>query len=161
MRHVQCLKVMWMKRARLRQVTYVLVRDDLNVLHVPSGLEDLPENLLGHPRVQTANVQSSFVRLGGSAPDGAASAHGRSKAIETVGIRHVHGERVVVLRNVEAERRLLGHALAVAVLEALRLASLTRHTSHGGRHGELRRGGAVVVSHCDCDGYSGGREEEK
>lgn len=158
MRHVQCLKVMWMKRASLRQVTYVLVRDDLNVLHVSSGLEDLPENLLGHPRVQTANVQSSFVGLGGSAPDGAASAHGRSKAVEAVGIRHVHGERVVVLRDVEAERRLLGQALAVAILEALRL---TRHGAHGGWHGELRRGGTVVVGHCDSDGYSGRREEEK
>jgi hypothetical protein len=149
---------MWMKRASLRQVTYVLVRDDLNVLHVSSGLEDLPENLLGHPRVQTANVQSSFVGLGGSAPDGAASAHGRSKAVEAVGIRHVHGERVVVLRDVEAERRLLGQALAVAILEALRL---TRHGAHGGRHGELRRRGTVVVGHCDSDGYSGRREEEK
>lgn len=139
-------------------MTYVLVRDDLDVLHVSSGLEDLPENLFGNPRVQTANVQSSFVGLGGSAPDGAASAHGRSKAVEAVGIRHVHRERVVVLGDVEAERRLGGHALAVAILEALRLA---RHGAHGGRHGELRRGGTVVVSHCDCDGYSGGREEEK
>ena len=146
MRHVQCLKVMWMKSVSFRQVTYVLVRDDLDVLHVSSGLKDLPENLFGHPGVQTANVQSSFVGLGGSTPDGAASAHGRTKAVEAVGIRHVHGERVVVLRDVEAERRLRGQAaLAVAILEALRL---TRHGAHGGRHGELRRGGAVVVGHC-------------
>lgn len=157
MRHVQCLNVRWMKRVSFRKVTYVLVRDDLDVLHVSSGLKDLPENLFGDPGVQTANVQSSFVGLGGSTPDGAASAHGRTKAVETVGIRHVHGERVVVLRDVEAERRLRGEAtLAVAILEALRL---TRHGAHGGRHGELRRGGAVVVGH--CDGCSGGREEEK
>jgi len=154
MRHVQCLNVMWMKRVGLREVTYVLVRDDLDVLHVSSSLKDLPENLLGHPRVQTANVQGSFVGLGSSAPDGAAGAHGRAKAIEAVDIGHVHRERVVVLRDVETKRRLLGHALAVAVLIALRLARLT---THGGRHGELRRGVAVVVSH--CDGYSGGREE--
>jgi hypothetical protein len=25
---------------------------------------------------------------------------------------------------------------------------LTRHGAHGGRHGELRRGGTVVVGHC-------------
>ena len=135
------------------QSTYVLVRDDLDVLHVSSGLEDLPENLLGHPGVQTANVQSSFVGLGGSAPDGAASAHGRSKAIETVGIRHVHGERVVVLGDVQAERRLSRHALAVAIL-------IARHTTHGGRHGELLLlGGTVVVGH--YDEVSGVRREKE
>jgi hypothetical protein len=159
MHHVKCLNNMWMERVGLGEVTYVLVRDNLDVLHVSSGLEDLPENLFGDPGVQTANVQSSFVGLRGGAPDGAASAHGRAKAVKAVGVRHVHGERVVVLRDVEAERRLRGHALTVAVLEALLLASLARHTTHGGRHGELRRGVAVVVSH--CEGCSGGRDEEK
>jgi len=156
--HVQCLNVKWMKRVSVRKVTYVLVRDDLDVLHVSSGLENLPENLFGDPGVQTANVQSSFVGLGGSTPDGAASAHGRTKAVETVGIRHVHGERVVVLRDVEAERRLARHSLAVAIL----IARLARHATHGGRHGELRLGGTVVVGHYDeFAGVAGGRRERK
>lgn len=148
-----------MKRVSLCEVTYVLVGDDLDILHVSSGLEDLPENFFGDPWVQTTNVQRSLVGLRSGAPDGAASAHGRAKAIEAVGIRHVHRERVVVLRDVETERRLRGHALAVAVLEALLLASLARQTTHGRRHGELSCGGAVVVGH--CDGYSGGRDEKK
>jgi hypothetical protein len=140
-------------------MTYVLVRDDLDVLHVSSGLENLPENLFGDPGVQTANIQSSFVGLRGCAPDGAASAHGRVHSVEHVDLRDIHWERVVVLRDVEAERWLRGHALAVAILEALLLASLTRHTAHGRRHRELRLGVAVVISH--CEGCFGGVDEEK
>jgi hypothetical protein len=144
----------WLECESWGEVTYVLVRNNFNVLHVSSSLENLPQDLLGHPRVKTANVQSSFVGLGSRAPDGAASAHGRTKTIEAVGIRHIHRERVVVLGNVEAERRLGGHALAVAIFKALRLPSLTRHATHGRRHGELRRG-TVVIGH--CDGFGGGK----
>jgi hypothetical protein len=118
---------MWVELVRL---TYVLVRDDLDVLHVSSCLEDLSQDFLGDPRVQTTNVKGSLVGLRGGAPDGTASAHGRAKTVEAVGIGHVHGERVVVLGDVEAERRLARHALAVAVL-------IARHATHGGRHGEL------------------------
>ncbi|RXK34165.1 hypothetical protein BBD39_06145 [Arsenophonus endosymbiont of Bemisia tabaci Asia II 3] len=127
------------------RLTYVLVRDDLDVLHVSGGLKDLPEDLFGDSGVQATNVQSSFVGFGSGAPDGAAGAHGGGDAVEAVGIRHVHGERVVVLRDVEAERRLGRHTLAIAVLEA----SLT---GHGRRHGELRGRGGGVVGHCDGDG---------
>jgi hypothetical protein len=120
--------------------TYVLVRDDLDVLHVSSGLEDLSQNFLGDPRVQTANVKGSLVGLRGGAPDSTAGAHRGTKTVKAVGVGHVHGERVVVLRDVEAERR-----LAVAVL----IARLARHATHGGRHGELGLGGTVVVGHYD------------
>ena len=134
--------------------TYVLVRDDLDVLHVSSGLEDLSQDFLGDPRVQSTNVQGSLVGLRGGAPDGAAGAHGRAKTVQAVGIRHVHGERIVVLGDVQAERRLSRHALAVAIL-------IARHTTHGGRHGELLLllGGTVVVGH--YDGVSGVRREKE
>ena len=135
------------------QSTYVLVRDDLDVLHVSSGLEDLSQDFLGDPRVQSTNVQGSLVGLRGGAPDGTASAHGRAKTVEAVGIGHVHGERVVVLGDVQAERRLARHALAVAIL-------IARHTTHGGRHGELLLlGGTVVVGH--YDEVSGVRREKE
>jgi hypothetical protein len=141
---------MW---AGLVQSTYVLVRDDLDVLHVSSGLENLSQDFLGDPWVQTANVKGSLVGLRGSAPDGTACAHWGTKTVKAVGVGHVHGERVVVLRDVEAERRLARHSLAVAVL----IARLARHATHGGRHGELGLGGAVVVGHYD----DGVRSEER
>jgi len=128
-------------------LTYVLVRDDLDILHVSGGLENLPQDLLGDPRVQATHVKGSLVGLRGGAPDGTAGAHRRTKTVEAVGVGHVHGERVVVLRDVEAERRLARHALAVAIL----IARLARHATHGRRHGEGGRGGTVVVGHCDED----------
>ena len=136
------------------QSTYVLVRDDLDVLHVSSGLEDLSQDFLGDPRVQSTNVKGSLVGLRGGAPDGATGAHGRAKTVQAVGIRHVHGERIVVLGDVQAERRLSRHALAVAIL-------IARHTTHGGRHGELLLllGGTVVVGH--YDEVSGVRREKE
>lgn len=131
--------------AEVVRLTYVLVRDDLDILHMSGGLENLPQDFLGDPRVEATNVEGSLVGLRGSAPNGAAGAHGRAKAVEAVRIGHVHGERVVVLRDVEAERRLARHTLAVAVL----IARLARHATHGRRHGEGGRGGTVVVGHCD------------
>ena len=125
--------------------TYVLVRDDLDILHVSSSLENLSQDFLGDPRVQTANVKGSLVGLRGGAPDGTAGAHWGTKTIKAVRVGHVHGEGVVVLRDVEAKRRLTRHTLAVAIL----IARLARHTTHGGRHGELGLGGTVVVGHYD------------
>jgi hypothetical protein len=104
--------------------------------------------------LRTSSVKGSLVGLRGGAPDGAAGAHGRAKTVQAVGIRHVHGERIVVLGDVQAERRLSRHALAVAIL-------IARHTTHGGRHGELLLllGGTVVVGH--YDGVSGVRREKE
>lgn len=135
------------------QSTYVLVRDDLDVLHVSSGLENLSQDFLGDPWVQTADVKGSLVGLWGGAPDGTAGAHRGAKTVKAVGVGHVHGERVVVLGDVQAERRLSRHALAVAIL-------IARHTTHGGRHGELLLlGGTVVVGH--YDEVSGVRREKE
>lgn len=116
--------------------TYVLVRDDLDVLHVSGGFKDLPQDLLSDSGVQPTNVKSSFVRFRGGAPDGTAGAHGGGDAVG------LDRERVVVLRDVEPERRLRRHGLAVAVLEG----GLARH---GRRHGEGRGGLGSVVGHCD------------
>jgi hypothetical protein len=147
---------MW---AGLVRLTYVLVGDDLDILHVSSSLENLPQDLLSDPGVQATNVKGSLVGLRGGAPDGTAGAHRRTKTVQAVGIGHVHGKRVVVLRDVEAKRRLARHALAVAVL----IARLARHATHGGRHGERRLGGTVVVGHYDevCGRRSEAREVQK
>ena len=124
-----------------------------------SGLENLPQDLLGDPRVETTNVKGSLVGLRGGTPDGTAGAHGRTQTVKAVGIGHVHGERVVVLRDVETKRRLTRHTLAGAIL----VGGLARHAAHGWRHGERGRGGTVVVGHCDDDfcGLGSEREVEK
>lgn len=36
--------------------THILVRDDLNVLHVASGLEDLTQDVFCHPRIQSSYI---------------------------------------------------------------------------------------------------------
>lgn len=122
--------------------THVLVRDNLDILHMSGSLKDLPQDLLSDPWVQTTHVQGSLVRLRGSAPNGAAGAHRRGHA---VGVGHVPRKRIGVLGDVQAERWLRWHALAVAILEG----SLA---GHSGRHGE---GGTrvSVVGHCDNGVY--------
>lgn len=47
--------------------THILVRDDLHILNMASGLEDLAQNVLSDTRIQTTNVQSPLVGLRGGA----------------------------------------------------------------------------------------------
>ena len=57
--------------------TYVLVRDDLDILNVTSSFEDLTQNILSDARVQTTNIQGSLVGLrGGAANEGTGTAGG-------------------------------------------------------------------------------------
>ena len=81
--------------------TYVLVRDDLDVLHVSSGLKDLSQDFLGDPRVQSTNVQGSLVGLRGGAPDGTASAHRGHNGAEIYWSADLTRHHVVVVGNVE------------------------------------------------------------
>ena len=39
----------------------VLIRNYFYVLHVSSGLEDLAQNILSDPRVQSSHIQSSLI----------------------------------------------------------------------------------------------------
>lgn len=53
-----------------------LVGDDLDALDMASGFEDLTQNVLGDPRVQTTNVQCPLVRFRRSTARGVASSAG-------------------------------------------------------------------------------------
>ena len=40
----------------IKRKTYVLIRDDLDILYMSSGFENLSENFLRHSRIQSANI---------------------------------------------------------------------------------------------------------
>ena len=52
-----------------RSETHILVRDDLDVLHMSGRLEDLAQNFLGDARIQSANVEGALVGFGRGATD--------------------------------------------------------------------------------------------
>ena len=57
--------------------THIFIRDDLHTLHVPYGLEDLPQHIVGHARLKAADVESALVRLrGGTAYEASGAASG-------------------------------------------------------------------------------------
>lgn len=105
-----------------------LVRDDLNALDVASGLEDLTENIFGHTRVESTNVQSPFVRLrGGTARSVAgASSAGRRHDSTRHGRADSSRDGVRVLRDDDRSEGGRRHVLSVALL-----AIVARRTSGG------------------------------
>lgn len=121
------------------QKTHVLVRDDLDALHVSGRLENLLQDILGHAWVKTSYVESSFVWLWCSSSD----------LTSCAGWRHetgAHGswQRVGVLRDVDGEgHRWWRHVVARAIGEA----TLTRRCAGGGRLWELVRIGSRSVGH--------------
>jgi hypothetical protein len=44
--------------------TYILVRNDFDILHMTSGFENLSKHILCDPRIEPSNVQRAFVRFG-------------------------------------------------------------------------------------------------
>lgn len=52
--------------------TYILVRNDFDVLDMTSGLEDLTEHIFSDSWVKTPNIQGPLVRLRGCATNEAA-----------------------------------------------------------------------------------------
>jgi hypothetical protein len=78
--------------------THILVRDDLHAHNVTGSLKDLLENIFGHARIQTPNIEGSLVRLGGSAADIATSACG-GHHVARHGGTHRGGNGVVILGN--------------------------------------------------------------
>ena len=90
--------------------THVLVGNDLDILDVTSGLEDLSQDVLGDAGVEAANVESALVGLGSSAAaEGVAGAGGRHDAaritVPTHGRRNRRRDGIGVLGNVQRRRR--------------------------------------------------------
>ncbi len=44
--------------------TYILVRNDFDILDMTGGFEDLSKDILCNPRIKTSYIQSAFVRFG-------------------------------------------------------------------------------------------------
>ncbi len=144
----------------LREETYgwgagSLVGDDLNALDVASSLEDLAQHVLGDPRVESTNVQGSFVRLGrGTARSIARTSTGAGGRHDTAGHGRADGswDGVRVLRdNYRGERRRRHVLLGVSLL-----AIVARRTSRGRWRGQAAaRRSCVGHDYCErmrrCD----------
>ena len=77
--------------------TYILVRDNLNILNMTSGLEDLAQDILSDSLIQSTDIERSLVRLGrGSSEAGTGRRHHG-----LVGRGDGAGDRVVVLGDVQ------------------------------------------------------------
>lgn len=96
-------------------ITYVLVGDDLDVLNVPSSLEDLSQDVLGNTRVQATDVQCALVGLGGGATWEWTTARRGHDLVATHGRCDGGGDRIVVGRDVKRRRGHVG-VRAIAVL---------------------------------------------
>ena len=81
--------------------TYVLVRNDLDILNMACRLEDLTQDIFGHALVQSANVESTFVGLRCGATKGGGGGRGHQTAVISGGHGRGDGsrDRVRVLRN--------------------------------------------------------------
>jgi hypothetical protein len=123
--------------------TYVLVRDDLDILNMTRGLKNLTQNFLGHSLVQSANVEGALVRLRGGATE-ATCAGGRhdTSLVRRSGRGDSSRDRVGVLRDMERWR---GHRLAILASFKARGAS----TSLRRRRQLARVGGSTSVGHID------------
>src|SRR3569833_1937977 len=127
--------------------TYVLVGDDLDILHMARRLEDLAENILGHARVQTPDIQSPLVRLRRGTPSKGATAAGRHDAALVAaahGGRDGGGDGIVVLWDVLRRRRHVRAARA-AILAAVEAGSTGIRLGRWRQVGRRRRGD--VLSH--------------
>lgn len=132
-------------------ITYVLVRNDLDVLNMAGRLENLAQDVFCDAGVQASNIQSTLVRLRSSAATERAAAGRRHNAALVAASAHRRGDRgrdrVRVLRDVQRGRRHVGGvrgsvlAVLVAWSTGVRL----------GRGRQLTRGrGRSVVSHIEA-----------
>jgi hypothetical protein len=123
-------------------LTHILVRDDLHVLHVSGCFEDLFEDIFRDPGVQTPNIESSLVGLRRSTADGAARRHHVSKLIDR---RVLGNRRLVVRRDAQTEswlRRRRHHHTSHAVVKPLLAGSAGRECLIG-HYGEIARWGKM------------------
>lgn len=83
--------------AKQEKSTYILVRDNLDILNVTSRLEDLAQDILGDSLVQSTNIERSLIRFGRSSSEAGTGRrhHG------PVGRGDGAGDRVVVLGDVQ------------------------------------------------------------
>jgi hypothetical protein len=97
--------------------TYILIRNDFDVLDMPRSFKDLPENILRDPRVQSPNIQRTLVRFWRGSADKPTSTSRRHNSATT---RHGRGDscrdRVGVLRNDHGSKRRWRHMRRVALV---------------------------------------------
>ena len=99
--------------------TYILIRDNLDVLNVTGSLEDLTENILCDTLVEAANVQSTLVRFGGSTSESSSTCRRhQSTLIGRKGRGNRSRDRVGILRDMQRRRREVG-CIGLAILVAV------------------------------------------
>jgi hypothetical protein len=130
--------------------TYILIRNDLHVLHMPRRLENLSQHIFRHSRVQPANIQGTFVRLWcGTTHSPARTARRHHPAC---GKRRSHGgwDRIVILRNNDRRqwrRRHVGRIALTVCGRAILLLAGCRRGLRWRRQGS-DRGRGRGLRHC-------------
>lgn len=99
-------------------ITYVLVRDNFDILYVAGGFKDLAQDILGHTRIQTTHVESSLIRLGRSTSREGTGAGGGHDIVAAHGGGNGGRDRVVVGRDMQRRRRHMGVGTVLAILVA-------------------------------------------
>lgn len=98
---------------------YILVGDDLHTLDMTGGLEDLLQDILGHPWIKSSNVQSSLVWLGGG-PAYISTSTGRGHHVPGHRGRDSGWNRIGVLWNHNRRTRRGWHMGRIGLAVALR-----------------------------------------
>jgi len=98
--------------------TYVLVRNDFDILNMAGGLENLPEHILCNTWIKPSDIQRALVRFWGSTTHEAASAawrHHPTRHWRCDGSR----DRVRVLRDDDGRQRRRRHVGRIALTTPL------------------------------------------
>lgn len=124
--------------------TYIFVRNDLHVLDVASGLKDLAQHILGHPLVQSADIQCPFVGLRSCSSETTSAGRGHHATVVPSQDRRGHGGRdgVRVLRNMEGRRGEMSW-VSLAILGSVEASAGlcgVRWSSRVGHHCDVIRG---------------------
>lgn len=90
--------------------TYILVRDNLDVLDVTSRLKDLSQNILRHTLIEATDVERPLVRFGSRSTKAGSRGENTASILRGPGRGDGGRDRIVVLRNVQRRR---GNGLAV------------------------------------------------
>ena len=103
--------------AAMSKGTYILVRNNLDILDMAGGLEDLAQNILRHPRVKSTDVKRPLVRLRRRSTREGTAASGRHDTL----VRGCNGSRngVRVRRDMKRRRRHVGR-ISLAVLARIK-----------------------------------------
>lgn len=96
--------------------TYILVRNDFDVLDVSSGFEDLSKHIFRNSWIQTSNIQCALIWLWSSTSNKASCTIRGHHPILSHGRAYSGRDRIGVLRNNDGREGWRGHVRALSIV---------------------------------------------